>query len=84
MKMRPRDKFMHRTIIALVIYGGRHCRIVKIFYLPQPGIEPRSLDLQANTLPRRCESRLPPQGSSSVLYIPRSCDIHPLQFEIRP
>ena len=44
------------------------CRRAKIFYLPQPGIEPRLLDLQANTLPRRCKSRLLPQGSRSVLY----------------
>ena len=43
------------------------CRRAKIFYLPQPGIEPRLLDLQANTLPRRCKSRLLPQGSRSVL-----------------
>ena len=65
-------------------YNISLCRRAKIFYLPQPGIEPRSLDLQANTLPRRCKSRLLPQGSRSVLYIPRPCDIHPLQFEIRP
>ena len=60
---------MHRTVIGWVIYGGRHCRRAKIFYLPQPGIEPRSLDLQANTLPRRCKSQLLPQGSRSELYI---------------
>ena len=54
--------------LGWVINGGRHCRRAKIFYLPQPGIEPRSLDLQANTLPRRCKSRLLPQGSRSVLY----------------
>ena len=76
---------MHRTVIGWVIYGGRHCRKAKIFYLSQPGIEPRSLDLQANTLPRRCKSRLLPQGSRSVSYtwrkavevyhIPIPCDI---------
>ena len=33
------------------------------------GIQSRSLNLQANTLPRRCKSRLLPQGSTSVLYI---------------
>ena len=61
-RMRPREIFMHRTVIGWVIINvGRHCR-AKIFYLPQPGIEPRSLDLQANTLPRRCKSRLLPQG----------------------
>ena len=65
-EMRPREIFMHRTVIGWVIYGGRHCRRAKIFYLPQPGIEPRSLDLQANTLPRRCKSRLLLQGSRSV------------------
>ena len=59
---------MHRTVICWVIYGGRLCRRAKIFYLSQPGIEPRTLDLQANTLPRRCKSRLLPQGSRSVLY----------------
>ena len=57
---------MHRTVIGWVIYVGRHCRSAKIFYLSQPGIEPRTLDLQANTLPRRCKSRLLPQGSRSV------------------
>ena len=60
---------MHRTVIVWVIYDGRHCRRAKIFYLPQLGIEPRSLDSQANTLTRRCKSRLLPQGSRSVLYI---------------
>ena len=67
-----------------IAFTANMCRRAKIFYLSQPGIEPRSLDLQANTLPRRCKSRLLPQGSRSVLYIPRPCDIHPLQFEIRP
>ena len=67
-EMRPREIFMHRTVIGWVIYGGRHCRRAKIFYLPQPGIEPRTLDLQANTLPRRCKSRLLLQGNRSVLY----------------
>ena len=40
----------------------------KYFNLSQPGIEPRSLDLQANTLPHRCKSRHQPQGSRSKLY----------------
>ena len=53
-EMRPREIFMQRTVIGWVICVGRHCRRAKIFYLSQPGIEPRSLDLQANTLPRRC------------------------------
>ena len=66
-EMRPREIFMHRTVIGWVIYVGRHCRRAKIFYLPQPGIEPGSLDQQANTLPRRCKSRLLPQCSRSVL-----------------
>ena len=60
---------MHRTVIGWVIYGGRHSRRAKIFYLPQPGIEPRTLDLQTNTLPHRCKSRLLPQGSRSVSSI---------------
>ena len=64
--MRPKEIFMHSTVIGSVIYGGRHCHRAKIFYLPQPGIEPRSLDLQANTLPCRCKSRLLPQGSRCV------------------
>ena len=34
------------------------------------GIEPGPQDLKANTLPRRCKSRLLPQGSRSVLYLP--------------
>ena len=35
---------------------------------PEVGIEPGPQDLKANTLPRRCKSRLLPQGSRSVLY----------------
>ena len=35
---------------------------------PEVGIEPGPQDLQANTLPRRCKSRLLPQGSRSVLH----------------
>ena len=51
---------MHRRVIGWVIYGGRHFCKAKIFYLSKTGIEPRSLDLQANTLPHRCQSwRLP-------------------------
>ena len=65
-EMRPREIFMRRTVIGWVIYGGRHCGRAKIFYLPQLGIEPGSLDLQANTLPCRCKSRLLPQGSRRV------------------
>ena len=38
------------------------------FQLPEVGIEPGPQDLKANTLPRRCKSRLLPQGSRSVLY----------------
>ena len=34
---------------------------------PEVGIEPGPQDLKANTLPRRCKSRLLPQGSRSVL-----------------
>ena len=59
---------MHRTAIGWDICVGRHCRRAIIFYLSQLGIEPRSLDLQANSLPRRCKSRLLPQGSRSALY----------------
>ena len=67
---------MHRTVIELVIYVWRHCRRVKILHLSQPGIEPRSLNLQANTLPRHCKSRLLPQGSKSVfINIPSDIDI---------
>ena len=35
---------------------------------PEVGVEPGPQDLKANTLPRRCKSRLLPQGSRSVLY----------------
>ena len=34
--------------------------------LPEVGIEPGPQDLQENTLPRRCKSRLLQQGSKSV------------------
>ena len=37
---------------------------------PEVGMEPGPQDLKANTLPRRCKSRLLPQGSRSVLYLP--------------
>ena len=47
---------MHRTVKGQVIYSGRHYHRANKFYLPQPGIEPRSLDLQANALPRRCKA----------------------------
>ena len=67
---------MYRTVIELVIYVGRHCRRAKILYLSQPGIEPRSLNLQANTLPRHCKDRLLPQASRSVfINIPSDIDI---------
>ena len=67
---------MHLKVIELVIYVGRHCRRVKILYLSQPGIEPRSLNLQANTLLRHCKSRLLPQGSRCVfINIPSDIDI---------
>ena len=56
-----------------------YCKAVAVertyFNLPQPGIEPRWLDLQANILPSHWKSQLLPQGSRSVLYIPRPCDI---------
>ena len=35
---------------------------------PQVGIEPGPQDLKANTLPRRCQSRLLPQGNRRVFY----------------
>ena len=47
-----------RHIIAsnLIAHLNCHCHRAKTFYLPQLGIEPRSLDLQANPLLRRCKS----------------------------
>ena len=36
---------------------------------PEVGIEPGPQDLNANTLLRRCKSRLLPQGSRSVLHV---------------
>ena len=51
---------------GVFFYGGRHCHWGKISNLPQLGIKPRSLDLQANTLPRPCKRRLLPQSSKSV------------------
>ena len=35
---------------------------------PEVGIEPGPQDLKANTLPRRCKNRLPPQGGRNALY----------------
>ena len=66
LEKRPREIFMRRSVIGWDIFGGGHCRRAKIFYLSQLGIEPRTLDHQANTLPRRCKSQLLPQGSGSV------------------
>ena len=40
------EKRQSKTTLFLTIYDLRS----KIFYLPQPGIEPRSLDLLANTV----------------------------------
>ena len=55
-----------------------------IFNLFQLGIEPRSLDLQANTIPRRCKIRLLPKGSRSVnIYLDAVTFTTPLEFEIR-
>ena len=66
---------MHRTDIGWVTYVGRHFLRANIFYLSQLEIEPRSLDLRANTLSCRCKSWLLLQGSRSVfIYIPRPCD----------
>ena len=48
MTMRSMEIFMLSTVIGWIIYVRRHyctCR-AKIFYLPQPGNEPLSLDLQ--------------------------------------
>ena len=59
------------------------CRRAKIFYLSQLGIESR-LDLQANTLPRRCISQLLPQGSRSVLYIPSPVTFSPTKLDFVP
>ena len=56
----------------------------KHFSLPQPGIEPRSLDLQAKNSITYCKSRLLPQGSRRVLYIPRPCEIHPSNLKFVP
>ena len=38
--------------------------------MPEVGIKLGPQDLKANTQPRRCKSRLLPQGSRSVLYLP--------------
>ena len=45
----------------------------KYFILSQLRIEPRSLDLQANTLPCRCKSQLLPEVVEED-YISRPCD----------
>ena len=65
------------------------CCRAKIFQPAQPGIEPGSLDLQANTIPCRCKSQLLLQSSRSV-YISRifqpffSWGQGPVEFEITP
>ena len=64
---------MHRTVIGWVIYVGRRCRRAKIFYLQ--GIEPMSLNLQANTLPRRFKAIFN-RKAVDVYYIPRPCDTY--------
>ena len=41
--------------------------------LPEVGIEPGPQDLKENAQPRRCKSRLLPQGSRSVLFTYTYC-----------
>ena len=57
---------MHRSAVGHVINGGCNCRRAKMFCMPQPGIQPKSQNLEANTLPRRFKSQLLSQGSRSV------------------
>ena len=69
-EMRLREIFMHRKIIEDGLFTvGAIVVERKYSNLSQFAIKPGSLDLQANILPCHCESRLHPQGSSSVLYI---------------
>ena len=58
-------------------FKSRRMSLVNFCNLSQLGIEPRSLDSQSNTTHGRCKSQLLPQGSRSVIYVPRLCDIHP-------
>ena len=51
---------------------------------PEVGIEPGPQDLQANTLPRHCKSRLLPQGSRSVVLYTYPSYIFPCFKLIRP
>ena len=78
--MRPRDIFMHRTVIGWVIYVGRHCRRTKIFYLPQPGIEPRLLDIQATLYHVAVKAGFYRKAVEVYLYIPRPCDMKQKNF----
>ena len=48
--------------------GGQMSQGAEKSHMSEVGIEPGPQDLKADTLPRRCKSRLPPQGSRSALY----------------
>ena len=72
----------------IVAYDNRclcvyNCRRAKIFYLSQPGFEPRSLDLQANTLPRRCKAGFY-RKAVEVCYIPSPVTFSPTKLNFVP
>ena len=56
---------MHRIVIGWVFTMGATVVDQNIFYLPQPGIEFRLLDLQANTPPRHCNR----DGRGLILWL---------------
>ena len=55
---RPSSSWLEIVTVNSEIFTRVLCRRAEMFYLSQLGIEPRSLDLQANTLPCRCKGRL--------------------------
>ena len=65
---------MHRKVIGWAICGRRHCRRPKIFYLPQSGIKPRSLDLHQTLYHIAVKADFYRKAVKASYIITRSCD----------
>ena len=76
------NNFTQMFLIMLSILNVQWVSLHQAKWLPMLKIDflktselPMSLDLQANTLPRPCKSRLLQQGSRSVFIIHKPCDM---------
>ena len=73
----PSIQFTNKSSLKIKRTMSCHCRRVKIFYLSQPGIEPRSLDLQTNTHHIFVKASFYHKAVEVCYIIPKPCDIHP-------